>query len=59
MSCALFCFVASKMIGSIAVAVAPINDKVPEFYLKYGFVVLPDSQKMFLPMKTIERLVGE
>jgi hypothetical protein len=28
------------------------------FYHKYGFILLPTSGKMFLPIKTIESLVG-
>jgi len=27
-----------------------------EFYTKYGFAPLPDSNRMFLPMATIEQL---
>ncbi len=26
------------------------------FYKKYGFILLPESKKMFLPMKTIKTL---
>lgn len=46
----------SKAIGSFAVAVDPIHKQAEEFYEKYGFIHLPDSHKMFLPMKTIEQL---
>lgn len=35
----------------MAVVVDPINEKAVKFYAKYGFEQLPDSKKMFLPMK--------
>jgi len=44
-------------IGAMAVVVDPINEKAVEFYKKYGFEQLPDSEKMFLPMKVIEQLL--
>jgi len=47
------CFDASATIGSLAVVVDPIDEESKNFYLNYGFILLPDSQKMFLPMKTI------
>lgn len=47
---------ASKIIGSMAVIVDPIDEDAIRFYHKYGFILLPDSGKMFLPMKTIELL---
>jgi len=46
----------SKSIGSFAVVVDPLDEVVEKFYFKYGFILLPDSNKMFLPMKTIEKL---
>ena len=46
----------SKKIGSFAVVVDPLDDEAESFYAKYGFIKLPDSGKMFLPMKTIEQL---
>lgn len=46
----------SKSIGSFAVVVDPIDEDAENFYTKYGFILLPDSRKMFLAMKTIERL---
>jgi len=47
----------NESIGAMAVVVEPINEKAVEFYKKYGFEQLPDSEKMFLPMKTIGRLI--
>lgn len=46
-----------ESIGAMAVVVDPINKKAIEFYKKYGFEQLPDSEKMFLPMKVIEQLI--
>lgn len=46
----------SKAIGSFAVVVDPIDQDAENFYNKYGFIKLPDSGKMFLPMKTISQL---
>lgn len=45
-----------KGIGSMAVIVDPINENAIKFYSKYGFTLLPDSGKMFLPMKVIAQL---
>jgi predicted GNAT family N-acyltransferase len=41
---------------SYAVVTDPIDDYAEKFYSKYGFQKLADSQRMFLPMKTIEGL---
>lgn len=46
----------SQKIGAFAVVVDPLDPEAEAFYHKYGFIMLPDSGKMFLPMKTIERL---
>ncbi|MEL7588714.1 MAG: GNAT family N-acetyltransferase [Prolixibacteraceae bacterium] len=46
----------SGIIGSYAVVVDPFDGNAVSFYAKYGFILLPDSRKMFLPMKTIETL---
>ena len=46
----------SKNIGSFAVVVAPLDEDAENFYYKYGFVKLPDSGKMFLPMNMIKQL---
>jgi ribosomal protein S18 acetylase RimI-like enzyme len=51
------CFEISKSLGTIAIVVDPIDEKAQRFYERYGFNQLPDSGKMFLPMKTIETLV--
>ena len=49
-------FELSKTIGSFAVVVDPIDKDAERFYDKYGFIKLPDSGKMFLPMRTIRQL---
>jgi hypothetical protein len=46
----------SKSVGSFAVVVDPLDEEAERFYTNYGFVLLPDSRKMFLPMKTVGRL---
>ena len=47
----------NNSIGAMAVVVDPINEKAVAFYKKYGFEQLPDSEKMFLPMKTIGQII--
>jgi len=47
---------ASLKIGSFAVIVDPIDLEAEKFYSAFGFIKLPDSGKMFLPMKTIAEL---
>jgi hypothetical protein len=38
-------------------AIVDIPDEdAKQFYVKYGFISLPDSKKMFLSMKTIAEL---
>jgi predicted GNAT family N-acyltransferase len=49
----------SMSIGSMAVVVDPIDEAAHKFYLRYGFIDLPDSGKMFLSMKTIAGLFGD
>jgi predicted GNAT family N-acyltransferase len=47
---------ATKSVGSFAVVVDPLDDDAISFYIKYGFIELFDSKKMFLPMNTIKQL---
>jgi len=49
--------VSLAQIGSLAVIVDPIDNLATSFYEKYGFIHLPDSAKMFLPMETIAKLI--
>ena len=46
-----------ESVGAMAVIVDPINEYAVNFYKKYGFDQLPDSEKMFLPMNTIKQLL--
>ena len=50
------CFLLSKSLGTFAIIVDPLDDDAVNFYLKHGFILLPDSEKMFIPMKTIDLL---
>jgi len=43
-------------IGSMAVIADPIDDEGVKFYKKYGFILLPDSGKMFIFLETISEL---
>ncbi|MCF6405609.1 GNAT family N-acetyltransferase [Chitinophaga filiformis] len=43
-------------VGSMAVVVDPLDKDAQQFYEKYGFIVLPDSGKMFLTMDSISQL---
>jgi hypothetical protein len=52
-------FFISINIGSFAVVVDPLDEEAEGFYGKYGFIKLPDSGKMFLPMKVINQLFEE
>ena len=47
----------SKSVASMAVVVDPIDQEATDFYSKYGFILLPDSKRMFLPMSTIVQLI--
>jgi GNAT superfamily N-acetyltransferase len=48
--------IANKSLGSIGVVVDPLDDDAIAFYEKFGFILLPDSGKMFLPMADIAQL---
>jgi GNAT superfamily N-acetyltransferase len=50
------CYDISESIGIFAVLVDPLDKEAEIFYEKYGFIKLPDSGKMFLPIKTIQEL---
>lgn len=48
----------SKTIASYAVVVDPIDAYAVAFYLKYDFIQLTDSGKLFIPTKTLQQLFG-
>jgi ribosomal protein S18 acetylase RimI-like enzyme len=47
------CLLHSQSLGIMAVVTDPIDQQAISFYQRYGFILLPGSGKMFLPMKTI------
>ena len=49
-------YMISGSVGSFAVVVGPLDEEAERFYKKYGFILLLVSQKMFLPMRTLEML---
>ena len=49
--------ISEESIGAMAVVIDPINEYAVKFYEKFGFIKLPDSEKMFLPMNTIKQIV--
>lgn len=51
--------VSKNHVGAAAVIVDPIDEEAKQFYLKYGFISLPDSGRMFMSMTTIEIAFGE
>lgn len=48
------CVCLATQLGVLAVIVDPIDDNAMKFYGSYGFIQLPGSGKMFIPVKTIE-----
>jgi len=47
---------ASTSTASMAVIVDPIDQEATDFYARFGFIALPDSRRMFIPMQTVEPL---
>ncbi len=48
--------VSEKKIGAVAVIVDPVNENAERFYERFGFIKLPGSGKMFIPMQTVKKL---
>jgi len=46
----------SLQIASMAVIVDPLDKEAIAFYNHFGFIELPDSGKMFLPMSQLEQI---
>ncbi len=46
----------SKEIGAFAVVVDPIDKEAELFYEKYDFIRLPDSEKLFIAIRTLKEL---
>lgn len=51
-------WLSDESVGAMAVVVDPLDEDSVSFYARYGFIMLPDSGRMFLPMRTI-RLLGQ
>lgn len=47
----------SSVIGSSMVVVDAIDDRAVQFYLAHGFIKLPDSMRLILPVPTIKELL--
>ncbi len=48
----------SDTVGSSMVVVDALDDSAAAFYSAHGFVKLPDSHRLVLPMRTVRRVVG-
>ncbi len=51
-------FMSAATVGSSMLIVDAINDRAAAFYEGSGFVRLPESLRLVLPMQTIEKLVA-
>ena len=51
-------YASAAIVGSSMLIVDAINDRAAAFYEGNGFVRLPDSLRLVLPMRTIHRLVN-
>lgn len=47
------CVQISESLGVLAVIVDPIDENAIRFYAKYGFIIIPSNNKMFIPIKTV------
>jgi GNAT superfamily N-acetyltransferase len=52
-------YFAATQIGSYSVFVDPIDEAASRFYERFGFILLPDSGKLFLPMQMIEWVLSD
>lgn len=50
------CAKQSEQMGACAVFVDPIDEQAKIFYLKFGFLALPNQSKLFMPIKTLQSL---
>lgn len=46
----------SLQIASMAVIVDPLDNEAKSFYNHFGFIMLPDSGKMFMPMAQLDNI---
>jgi len=49
--------ISEDSLGAMAVVTDPINQNAVSFYRRYGFIQLPDSGRMFLPMDVVRQLL--
>ena len=49
-------WLSDENVGAMAVVVDPLDAGAAAFHARYGFILLPDSGRMFLPMGTIRAL---
>lgn len=48
------CVDISETLGVLAVIVDPIDQNAIKFYERYGFILIPSTNKLFIPIKTIQ-----
>lgn len=46
----------SDQLGVLAMVVDPLDERAVLFYQKYGFILIPDTGKMFISMQTVRKL---
>lgn len=49
-------YVSAATVGSSMLVVDALHDRAAAFYVAHGFLRLPDSLRLILPMRTIEQL---
>ena len=52
-------YINSLQIASMAVIVDPLDNEAIAFYNHFGFIELPNSGKMFLPMSQLEQIFND
>ncbi|MEJ2880380.1 GNAT family N-acetyltransferase [Pedobacter sp. GR22-6] len=51
------CLALSEQLGILALVVDPLDQSAVQFYRKFGFILIPDTGKMFIAMQTIRKLI--
>ncbi|TDO23781.1 GNAT family N-acetyltransferase [Pedobacter duraquae] len=49
------CLALSDQLGTLALVVDPIDENAVRFYKRFGFILIPDTGKMFIAMQTIRK----
>ena len=52
-------YASAVTIGASMMVVDAINERAASFYVAHGFVRLPESLRVVLPMEVVKRLVGQ